>query len=155
MAEKLTNPFIAKLLKNEVARFFLSAGVGFVVDAFVYYVIYNDIFHHNRYEFYTGYIISGDVVSLIISYTCNIICNFLLTRYFVFSHSTLSPRKQFLRFASVAFIGFFANLLVLKILVFFFKLYPPLARIIAALSLGIASYFVHKFFSFNLKRSPK
>ena len=152
--ERPANPVVKKLLANEVVKFFLSAGVGFVVDAIVYYLVYHDIFYQHKYKFFTAHI-SGDVVSLMVSYTCNIICNFLLTKYFVFSHSKLPPNKQFLRFALVAFVGFFANLLLLRLFVHFFKMYPPIARIIAALSLGIASFFVHKFFSFNIKRGSK
>ena len=143
-----------KLLQNQFFGFFLSAGVGFVVDAIIYYWMYNDIFHHQKFRF-ASLTLTGDVLSLIISYTCNIICNFLLTKYFVFAHSKLAPQNQFLRFALVAFVGFFANLLLLRLFVNHFKLFPPVARIIAALSLGIASYFVHKFFSFNIKKEPK
>jgi putative flippase GtrA len=154
MALKTNNPVLKKLLKNELVRFFLSAGVGFVVDAVVYYWIYNEVFHHQKFKF-IGLSITGDVLSLMISYTCNIICNFLLTKYFVFAHSKLAPKNQFLRFALVAFVGFFANLLLLRLFVKIFKMFPPLARITAALSLGIASYFVHKFFSFNIKKEPK
>lgn len=154
MPVNVRNPFLKKLLKNQVVLFFLSTGVGFVVDAIVYYWMYNDVFHHQRFKF-VGVSITGDVLSLIISYTCNIICNFLLTKYFVFAHSKLAPRNQFMRFALVAFVGFFANLVLLRLFVSVFKMFPPLARIIAALSLGIVSYFVHKFFSFNIKKEPK
>ncbi|MGI4022466.1 MAG: GtrA family protein [Janthinobacterium lividum] len=154
MPVNIRNPFFRKLLKNRVVLFFLSTGVGFVVDIIVYYLMYNDIFHHQKFIF-SGITFSGDVLSLIISYTCNIICNFLLTKYFVFTHSKLAPGNQFMRFALVAFVGFFANLLLLRLFVNHFKLFPPVARIIAALSLGIASYFVHKFFSFNIKKESK
>jgi putative flippase GtrA len=154
MALKSTNPTLQKLLKNEFVGFFLSAGVGFVVDAIVYYWMYNDVFHHQKFKI-AGISLTGDVLSLMISYSCNVICNFLLTKYFVFAHSKLAPRNQFMRFALVAFIGFFANLLLLRLFVSNFKMFPPVARIIAALSLGIASYFVHKFFSFNIKKEPK
>ncbi len=154
MAVTIRNPFVKKLLKNEVVRFFLSTGVGFLVDAIVYYFVYHYVFIDTGIKVF-GFTISRTVISLIISYSCCIICNFLLTKYFVFAHSKLSSRNQFLRFFSVAFLGFFANLLLLKLFVYSFKFYPPLARIIAALSLGVASYFVHKFFSFNIKRSPK
>jgi hypothetical protein len=73
-----------------------------------------------------------------------------MTRYLVFNESKLSPTKQFIRFATVAFIGFFANLGVLKVLIQSLDIYPPYARIGAALSLFVASYFVHKVFSFSL-----
>ena len=154
MPVKIKNPFIKKLLKNEVVRFFLSTGVGFIVDAIVYYLVYHYVFNNNGINI-LDYSISRTVISLIISYSCCIVCNFLLTKYFVFAHSKLSSRNQFVRFFTVAFLGFFANLLMLRLFVSIFKVYPPLARIIAALSLGVASYFVHKFFSFNIKRGSK
>jgi putative flippase GtrA len=68
----------------------------------------------------------------------------------VFTKSKTSSSKQFIRFTSVAVIGFFANLGVIKILIFFFNMYPPVARVLAALSLFFASYFIHKVFSFSL-----
>ena len=154
MSAKTRNPFFRKLLKNEVVRFFLSTGVGFIVDAVVYYLVYHYGLKAQEHKIF-NFTVSKDVITLIISYSCCIVCNFLLTKYFVFAHSKLSSRNQFVRFFTVAFLGFFANLLMLRLFVSIFKVYPPLARIIAALSLGAASYFVHKFFSFNIKRNPK
>lgn len=154
MAIQIKNPTLKKLLKNEVVRFLFSNGVGFILDAVIYFTSYFYYFkYHNTHIF--GYVFSGDVTALFISYIVQIGCNFLLTKYFVFSASKLPARKQFFRFALVAILGFFANLVLLRIFVKLFKLYPPLARIFAALSLGVASYFVHKFFSFNIKRNPK
>lgn len=154
MRIKIENSFVEKLLKNKIVLFFLSAGVGFIVDGLVYYFVYHYYFINHGVKIF-NYNISGDIFSLIISYSCCIICNFLLTKYFVFAHSKLSFQSQFSRFSLVAFVGFFANLFMLRLFVYVFKVYPPLARIIGALSLGIASYFVHKFFSFNIKRSSK
>ncbi len=68
----------------------------------------------------------------------------------VFNESKSKPSKQFTRFLSVAIVGFIANWAVVKLLVQAFDTYPPVARIIAALSLFFASYFVHKVFSFSL-----
>lgn len=154
MSPNIRNPFYRKLLKNEVVRFFLSTGVGFIVDAVVYYLVYHYGLKKQEYKVF-NFAVSKDVIALIISYSCCIVCNFLLTKYFVFAHSSLSAQNQFIRFFTVAFLGFFANLLMLRLFVHIFKFYPPLARVIAALSLGVASYFVHKFFSFNIKRNSK
>lgn len=153
MPIQIKNPAFKKLLKNEVVRFFLSTGVGFLADAVVYYFVYHYIFLETIRIF--NFDFPRDVISLIVSYSCCIICNFLLTKYFVFAHSKLSAKSQFSRFFLVAFVGFFANLLMLRLFVRVFKMYPPLARVIGALSLGVASYFVHKFFSFNIKRGSK
>jgi putative flippase GtrA len=78
------------------------------------------------------------------------VVNFLITRYAVFTESASSPLKQFLRFISVAIVGFFANLGLLDFFIRSLHFYPPVARITAALSLFFASFFIHKFFSFSL-----
>ncbi len=76
--------------------------------------------------------------------------NFLITKYLVFNQSKTSGYKQFFRFATVATIGYFANLGIISIFIHQFNMYPPVARPLAALSLFFASFFVHKFFSFSL-----
>lgn len=143
-------PFMKRAMKNEVVRFFLSAGVGFLVDTLVYFLVYNYLFNKHGVTIY-GHRMKGVTASLVISFSCQVITNFLITKYLVFSESDLKSRKQFFRFSLVAVLGFIANLLLLKLLVGF-DVYAPLARILAAVSLGAASYFVHKFFSFKIKK---
>lgn len=149
MIEK-AKPFYGKrLLKNQFVRFILSAGVGFAVDITVYYLLYDHLFSYKRYNV-LGLGVSRYVLSLAISFFLGVLVNFLITKFLVFSESTLSPTKQFFRFVSVAILGFFANLAILAILVKQLNIDPPVARPAAALSLFFASFFVHKLFSFNL-----
>ncbi len=137
------------MMQNQVLRFLFSAGLGFVVDISAFYVFYHNLFIQNNYQV-LGKTIGNYNLSFSISFFMGVIVNFLADRYLVFAESTLSPVKQFLRFMLVAIVGYFANLGVLNIYIHYVHLYPPLARIAAALSLFIASFFVHKFFSFNL-----
>jgi len=136
-------------LQNQVVRFVISAGAGFVVDILFFYFFYHNFLHQKTYLIFS-YTVRNSTLSLAISFFLGVLVNFLITRYFVFSASKLSPYKQFIRFLSVAILGFFANLGVLKFFIQDLHFYPPLARITAALSLFFASYFVHKFFSFSL-----
>ena len=138
-----------KLEKNQVARFVLSAGVGFLVDIAAFYLFFHNLFTQKRY-FLFSVSIRNFTLSLAISFFLGVVVNFLITKYLVFSESKTSPYKQFFRFATVAVIGFFANLGVIAIFVNSFNMYPPVARVAAALSLFFASFFVHKFFSFSL-----
>jgi putative flippase GtrA len=94
--------------------------------------------------------VSNYAISFSISYIMGVTVNFLITRYFVFSESKLAPYKQFIRFISVATIGYFANLFLIVLMVKKLGIYPTYARPAAALSLFFASYFVHKLFSFSL-----
>ncbi|MEZ2337997.1 GtrA family protein [Mucilaginibacter sp. RCC_168] len=138
-----------KLLDNQVFRFVISAGAGFLVDVSAFYLFYHNLLVRHTYQIFS-LTVRNSTLSLALSFCMGVVVNFLITRYMVFTESKLSVYKQFIRFASVAFIGFFANLAVIKILIQDFGIYPPVARIGAALSLFFASFFVHKAFSFSL-----
>jgi putative flippase GtrA len=138
-----------KLLKNQVFRFVFSAGIGFLVDVSAFYLFYHNLLARHTYQIFS-FTVRNSTLSLAISFFMGVVVNFLITKYLVFHESLSKSSKQFLRFATVAIIGFFANLLVVKFLIQTFQIYPPLARIIAALSLFFASYFIHKVFSFSL-----
>jgi putative flippase GtrA len=138
-----------KLIKNQVARFIFSAGIGFLVDIFTFYLLDHNLLEQPTYRVFS-FTFDNYTLSLAISFFLGVVVNFLITRSLVFNESVSSPAKQFFRFVSVAIIGFFANLTLLDIFIRQLHLYPPVARIAAALSLFFASFFVHKFFSFSL-----
>ncbi len=140
---------IKAISKNQVVRFLLSAGVGFAVDIYCFYLFYHNIFDQKFYII-LGMHLRNFTLSLALSFFIGVMVNFLMTRYIVFTESTTSFQKQLLRFTGVAIIGFFANQLLLELLVNQFNMYPPVARPLAALSLFFASYFIHKAFSFSL-----
>lgn len=138
-----------RLLQNKFARFLLSAGTGFLVDIAAFYFLDKLVFTSKDYNV-LGHVTSNHALSLVVSFSLGVLVNFLITRYLVFAESHLPFAQQFLRFALVAFIGYFANLEVLKLFIKYLQFAPPVARITAALSLFLASYFIHKIFSFNL-----
>lgn len=138
-----------KIINNQVVRFILSAGAGFLVDVSSFYLFYHNLFEKQYYQV-LSLTLRNYTLSFSMSFFLGVLVNFLISRFFVFSESTLSPLKQFIRFFLVATIGYFANLVVLKLFIIQLNMYPPVARITAALSLFIASFFVHKFFSFSL-----
>ena len=145
----VSTALVKKLSKNEVMRFVFSAGVGFLVDITVFYLLYHNLLVQKTYPvlFLT---VRNSTLSLAVSFSMGVVINFLITRYLVFTSSKTSSLKQFIRFTSVAIVGFFANLGAIKILIQDFNIYPPVARVLAALSLFFASYFIHKVFSFSL-----
>jgi putative flippase GtrA len=140
---------VKAITRNQVARFILSAGLGFVVDISCFYLFYHNIFDQKTYRV-LGLTLRNFTVSLAVSFFIGVMVNFLMTRYIVFTESKTSFSKQFLRFTGVAIIGFFANQGLLELMVNKLNLYPPVARPLAALSLFFASFFIHKAFSFSL-----
>ncbi len=137
------------LLDNQVFRFVLSAGAGFLVDISAFYLFYHNLLAKHTYVI-GSFTFRNSTLSLAISFILGVIVNFIITRLLVFSESKSSAYKQFFRFIAVACVGFFANLALIKVLIQVFGIYPPVARIGAALSLFFASYFIHKVFSFSL-----
>lgn len=146
---RMAETLIKRITRNQVARFILSAGTGFLVDIVCFYLFYHNLFEQKYYEL-LGMRLRNFTVSLSISFFLGVFVNFIMTRYIVFTESKTSFSKQFFRFTSVAIIGFFANQFLLELLVNQAGLYPPVARIGAALSLFFASFFIHKVFSFSL-----
>ncbi|HEY4197639.1 MAG TPA: GtrA family protein [Mucilaginibacter sp.] len=138
-----------KLLKNQVFRFVFSAGIGFLVDISTFHLFYHFVFVQKTYNVFS-FTLGNYTLSLAVSFFLGVVVNFLITRYIVFNKSKSKTSKQFIRFVSVAIIGYFANLFVIRVLIETFDVYPDVARITAALSLFFASYFIHKVFSFSL-----
>ncbi|HEX3385736.1 MAG TPA: GtrA family protein [Mucilaginibacter sp.] len=141
--------FTQKLVKNQVVRFVFSAGIGFLVDISVFYLLYHNLLTERTYQL-MSVTLRNSTVSLAVSFFLGVVVNFLITRYLVFQESKSHPSKQFFRFVLVAVIGFFANLAVVDVLIRYVGMYPPVARPVAALSLFFASFFIHKIFSFSL-----
>jgi len=138
-----------RLMQNKFVRFLISAGTGFLVDILAFYVFDSFVFTKPNYNI-LGHVTGNHALSLVISFSLGVLVNFICTRYLVFSESSLPFAKQLMRFGLVAFIGYFANLEVLKLFIKYLHFAPSVARITAALSLFFASFFIHKIFSFNL-----
>ena len=153
MAKEAQSVLLQKVLDNQVLRFVLSAGVGFVVDIAAYYILYDALLKQNKYNIF-GYTTDRANIALAVSFFIGVLVNFVITRTLVFTQSVLAAHKQLFRFMAVAVVGFTANLTLLQAFIRYAHLYPPVARPAAALSLFFASFFVHKFFSFNLSLRP-
>ncbi len=144
------NHFLSKTLQSKAVKFLFSAGTATLVDVTLYFLIINYFFNHQRVKIYS-FSASAHNFTLVISYSCGVLINFLLTKYAVFSESNLASRKQFFRFSLIAFIGFFANYGLLRLMVEIFDFYPTISRILSALTLGLASFYIHKLFTFKVK----
>ncbi len=91
-----------KIYHSKVFRYFIAAGIATVVDIIVYFVMYNYVLQKRLVPAF-GFNFTAPTVSLATSYSCGLITNFLITKFFVFHESTMRTRWQFVRFASVAF----------------------------------------------------
>lgn len=139
-----------KAYQSKLVRYIFSGGTATGIDITSYYFTYNFLLYKNDFQVGTA-LISAHIAALCVSYTLGLIANFLITKYFVFKESNLRGRDQFARYLIIAVIVFVANYFMMKILVEVVQIWPTVARIIAAGTIALLSYKLHKVFTFRVK----
>ena len=146
---------IKKIYHSKVFRYFISAGVATIVDIIVYFVMFNYILKKQvvPVPFINDFVFQAPTISLAISYSCGLVTNFTITKFFVFHESTMKTRYQLIRFIGVALMILGLNYLLMTFLIRQLDWYPTVARTFSALSIGVLSFLIHKSFSFKVKKA--
>lgn len=139
-----------KILDNKIIRYFFSAGLATLVDISVYFVAFNYIYQKQDINFFSMVVLSAPTASLMLSYTCGLITNFLITKYLVFKESDLRGIHQLMRYVLVALLILMLNYFFMSFLIKILDWFPTIARIVSALSIGMLSFVIHKFYSFKV-----
>ncbi len=147
---ELSIHMIKKLFHSKVFRYFISAGIATVVDVSVFYLSYNYLFRKQPVSFTEQLVFAAPTLSLVLSTSCGVTTNFLITKIFVFHESTLKTHKQIFRYVLVAMFVLGLNYLLMTFLIKQLDWYPTIARTFAALSIGVLSFLIHKYFSFRV-----
>lgn len=135
-------------------RYAMAAGIATLVDVITYYISFHFVFSKkDLILFNQGLTITAPIASLGISYSCGLIANFIITKFFVFNESNLRTRHQFVRYFIVAMAVLLLNYIAMKLLVEVMHFYPTLSRIISALGVGMLSYMSHKYYSFSTRNN--
>jgi len=141
---------VRKFLDNKIIRYFLSAGVATGVDVTVYFLAYNFIYEKQDIHLFNFMTLSAPTGSLILSYTCGLVTNFLITKYLVFTESDLRGIHQLARYILVALLILGLNYFFMSFLIKVLEWYPTLSRVVSALTIGLLSFVIHKFYSFRV-----
>ncbi|MEO8147767.1 MAG: GtrA family protein [Bacteroidia bacterium] len=146
---------IHKIYHSKVFRYFIAAGLATVVDISVYFVMFNYILKKQvvPVPFLNDFVFQAPTVSLAISYSCGLVTNFSITKFFVFHESTMKTRYQLIRFIGVAIMILGLNYLLMTFLIRQLDWFPTVARTFSALSIGVLSFTIHKSFSFKVKKA--
>lgn len=143
---------VRRVLDNKIIRYFFSAGTATFVDVAVYFITFNYILKKTDLTFVTPLVITAPMASLVVSYSCGLMTNFLITKYLVFSESNLRGRHQLMRYLLVAGVILVLNYFFMKLLIQVLEWYPTLARITSAITIGLLSFIFHKYYSFKVTR---
>jgi putative flippase GtrA len=141
---------INKLLHSKVFRYFISAGIATVVDISVFYMSFNFLFKKQPVNITEHIAFAAYTLSLMLSTSFGVTTNFLITRSFVFHESTLKTHKQVFRYLIVAGFVLCLNYILMSFLIKQLNWFPTIARTFSALSIGVLSFVIHKYFSFRV-----
>lgn len=144
-----------RILKLKVVRYFFSAATATIVDVGVYFLAFNYIYDKENIDVLGLIVLSAPTASLILSYTCGLVTNFIMTKNLVFKESDLKTYHQFLRFVLVALGVLALNYGLMSLLIKKFDWYPTVARAFSAISIGVLSFIVHKTFSFRVSNKEE
>jgi putative flippase GtrA len=147
--------FVKTLLEIKAVRYLVSAVTATLVDVGMYFIAFNYLFRKIDIPIIGSFVLTAPTSSLMLSYSCGLVTNFLITRHFVFTESDLKAHHQFLRYVMVAFVVLILNYFLMRILIRQFEWYPTLARAFSAVSIGVFSFFTHKAFSFKVSETEE
>ena len=149
---------LSTLVSLRIVRYGLSAGLATVADVGVFALLIYLVLEREAYHV-LGLRFNTEDWALIFSYSTGVVVHFLGSKLFVFNESSTHTRVQFTRFLVVAVVVYFANRLLLDLLITAFtdwfsaffssNLIKVGARAVAIVSVGLASFMTHKFYTFR------
>lgn len=146
---------INKILQLKLIRYGIAAAVATVVDVFIYFIAFNFIYRKQDLHLFNFMVLSAPTASLILSYSCGLLTNFTITKYFVFTESDLRGHHQLMRYIMVAVLILFLNYAFMSFLIKTLDWYPTIARATSAVTVGMLSFIIHKAFSFKVSKEEQ
>jgi putative flippase GtrA len=141
---------LRKIYEGQLFRYGVAAGSGFLMDQITYLICYYFLFAEKEFPLGT-WMITPRVPSLLISFSVGLVVNFSISKYFVFKSSFLRGRTQFFRFIHVTIIIFILNYVMMRFLEDHFGLESGISRFVAAASISLLSFFLHKSYTFKVR----
>lgn len=143
---------IKKVFQFKLIRYGMAAGIATVVDVSIYFIAFNYIFKKQDIHLMQFLVLGAPTASLVLSYSCGLITNFTITKYFVFTESDLRGHHQLMRYVMVAVLVLFLNYGFMSFLIRTMEWFPTIARATSAIIIGFISFAIHKVFSFKVSK---
>jgi putative flippase GtrA len=140
---------MAKPFFPKQTYYYLACGsFGTLLGLLVYGISYHFILNMQPLDlgFYT---FSAHIASLFITTLTTFPVSFLLTKFIVWSDSNLASKKQLFRHFNFLIFSTLLNIVLLKLLVDYFKWWPMPSQIVTTIIIVIFSYLTQRFISFK------
>lgn len=141
---------VQKFVPELTFRYAFTGGINTSFDIILYFLFYNFVLKKQNIQlpFIT---ISSHIASFLIVFPITFTTGFLLAKYVTFTQSVLRGRKQLFRYGLTVFGSIILNYVFLKLFVEACHIWPTISKIITTIIVITYSYFMQKYFSFNVK----
>ncbi len=143
---------LRKLLRLKLIRYGLSSGIATGVDVAAYFIAFNFILMKQDLDLAGMIVVSAPTIALCISYSCGLLTNFTITKYFVFTESDLRGHHQLMRYVLVALLILLLNYGLMSFLIKVLEWFPTISRAFSAVVIGFASFLIHRSYSFRVSK---
>ncbi|MGB3008554.1 MAG: GtrA family protein [Chitinophagaceae bacterium] len=141
-------PPFRKIMNQQTFRYAASGGGNVLLGFLVYYISFKFIFAEKDFTF-GFYAFKGHVAALFISFCITFPVGFFMSKYVVFSDSSIKGRVQLFRYFMICMFNLVLNYILLKIFVETIHINPILAQVFTIFIVVIFSYTAQRNFSFK------
>lgn len=127
-------------------------GLNLVFDMSLFFIAYHFIFHAQNFRtsFYT---FSPHIASLFFAFCFSTPAGFFMSRYVVWTNSSVRGKKQIINYLSVVLLCVVLNVGFIKIFIEMFHFYPLPARLLTSVIVVTTSYFLQRFYTFKVHKA--
>jgi len=139
-----------RFIPEQSYLYMACGGINLVFDMLIFFIAYHFIFQEQNFNtpFFT---FSPHVASLFLSFIISTPTGFLLSRYVVWTNSTVRGRNQAINYLSVVLLCIVLNTVLLKIFVEYFHFRMFLSRMLTCVIVVSTSYILQRNFAFKVK----
>lgn len=133
-------------------RYAVCGGTNVVLDLVLFFISFHFILHKEVLDL--GFIILKPYnAALVMAFFITFPTGFLMSKYIVWTESTLSGRVQLFRYFLLVMTNFFLNYVMMMFFVEILHFYPTLAKFLTIIIVVFYSYTSQKYFTFREKKA--
>jgi putative flippase GtrA len=145
-------PPFRKVMPLQTFRYAACGGGNVVLDICLYFISYNFIFKKQVVDL--GFIaFKPHIAALLVSLFITIPVGFLLSKYVVWTQSSLKGRIQLFRYLVIVGTNILLNYFFIKLFVERLHFFPTIAKIVTTALVIIFSYLSQKHYTFKVKNN--
>lgn len=141
---------LRRIYEGQLFRYGIAAASGFIADQLTYLFCYYYLLSGKEFAI-SSWVITPRAPSLMMSFSVGLVVNFSISKYFVFQSSYLGGKTQLFRFIHVTILIFVLNYFAMRFLEDQLNLESGISRFVAAASISIISYFLHRTYTFKVR----